>query len=77
MYVTNKHISRRSVLRGIGATVALPMLEAMIPARKAWGATTDPTRLVCMEMVHGAAGSNKIGAEKNLWRQPPWATISI
>ena len=67
MYVTNKHISRRSVLRGMGATVALPMLEAMIPTRKAWGATTDPTRLVCMEMVHGAAGSNKIGAEKNLW----------
>lgn len=67
MYVTNKHISRRTVLRGVGATVALPFLEAMIPARRAWAERTDPTRLVCMEMVHGAAGSNALGAEKNLW----------
>ena len=29
---TKKHISRRAVLRGIGATVALPFLEAMAPA---------------------------------------------
>ncbi len=68
MYVTNKHLSRRAVLRGMGATVALPFLEAMVPARKAWAASgTDHTRLVCIEMVHGAAGSNAIGIEKNLW----------
>ena len=65
MYVTNKHLSRRAVLRGVGATVALPFLEAMVPARAASG--TDHTRLVCIEMVHGAAGSNAIGIEKNLW----------
>jgi len=29
---TKKHISRRAVLRGMGATVALPFLEAMAPA---------------------------------------------
>ena len=67
MYVTNKHIDRRTVLRGMGATVALPLLEAMIPAREATAAPKDPTRLVCMEMVHGAAGSNTIGIKKNLW----------
>ena len=67
MYLTNKHISRRTVLRGMGATVALPFLEAMVPARKAWAAPIDPTRLVCLEMVHGAAGSNALGIEKNLW----------
>ena len=67
MYVTNKHISRRTVLRGVGASVALPFLEAMIPANKAWAGATGPTRLVCMEMVHGAAGSNAIGAELYLW----------
>jgi len=67
MYVTNKHISRRTVLRGVGASVALPFLEAMIPANKAWAGPTGPTRLVCMEMVHGAAGSNAIGAELYLW----------
>ena len=35
MFVTKKHLSRRMVLRGIGATVALPLLDAMIPARTA------------------------------------------
>jgi hypothetical protein len=69
MYLTkNLHISRRTVLRGMGATVALPLLEAMIPARKAWGASaSDAVRLVCIEMVHGAAGSNALGIQKNLW----------
>ena len=32
MIVTRKAISRRTVLRGIGATVALPLLDAMVPA---------------------------------------------
>jgi len=40
----------------------------MVPAGKAWAAPkSDPSRLVCIEMVHGAAGSTKIGIEKNLW----------
>jgi hypothetical protein len=68
MFLTNKHMSRRTVLRGVGATVALPFLEAMVPARKAWAKTgTDRTRLVCIEMVHGSAGSTKYGIAKNLW----------
>lgn len=68
MYVTNRYISRRTVLRGLGATVALPFLDAMIPARKAFGSTpTAPPRLVAIEMIHGAAGSNSLGIEKNLW----------
>ena len=32
MIITKKAISRRTVLRGVGATVALPLLDAMIPA---------------------------------------------
>ena len=32
MFITQKHISRRTVLRGMGVTVALPFLEAMVPA---------------------------------------------
>ena len=69
--LTGKHLPRRTFLRGIGATVALPFLEAMVPARKAFGATTltgaDRTRLVCIEMVHGAAGSTKWGSTQHLW----------
>jgi hypothetical protein len=32
MTIANKHLSRRTLLRGLGVTVALPMLDAMIPA---------------------------------------------
>jgi hypothetical protein len=35
MFITKKHLSRRTVLRGAGATLALPLLDAMIPARTA------------------------------------------
>ena len=39
-----KHISRRTVLRGIGATVALPFLDAMVPALTATAQTAaNPT----------------------------------
>jgi hypothetical protein len=60
-------LSRRSVLRGIGATVALPFLDAMVPAHRASAAPAPRRRLVCVEMVHGSAGSSAIGAKKNLW----------
>jgi len=68
--LTGKHIPRRTFLRGAGATLALPFLEAMVPARNGRAATEDDrarTRLVCIEMVHGAAGSTKWGASQNLW----------
>ena len=32
MVVTGQHLSRRTALKGIGATVALPFLDAMLPA---------------------------------------------
>jgi len=40
MILTNKNIHRRTVLKGLGATVALPLLEAMIPARAAAAAAS-------------------------------------
>src|SRR6059058_4815730 len=70
--IAGKHIPRRTMLRGLGATVALPFLDAMVPARGLWtktasAASLDRTRLVCIEMVHGAAGSNEWGATQHLW----------
>ena len=32
MFITKKHLTRRTVLRGVGTTLALPLLDAMIPA---------------------------------------------
>ncbi len=67
-FITGKHLSRRTFLRGTGATIALPFLDAMVPAgRFLAGSASDPTRLVCIEMVHGAAGSSKWGAEQDFW----------
>jgi hypothetical protein len=43
MFVTKKAISRRTILRGAGTAVALPLLDAMIPAF-APAATTAPVR---------------------------------
>jgi hypothetical protein len=53
----------------VGATVALPFLDAMVPARGggARAATIDRTRLVCIEEVHGLAGCNAWGATKHLY----------
>ena len=72
MIVTGKSLSRRTVLKGIGTTLALPFLDAMVPARGVWSKTAhaaslDRTRLVCIEMVHGAAGANEWGATQHLW----------
>jgi hypothetical protein len=48
-------ISRRTVLRGIGASVALPMLDAMLPssARAAAAAAKPPTRMAFVFVPNG------------------------
>ena len=71
-FITGKHVARRTMLRGLGATVALPFLDAMVPARglfagSATAASLDRPRLVTIEMVHGSAGSSPWGAEQHLW----------
>src|SRR5919205_378351 len=54
-------LSRREMLKGLGASVALPYLDAMRVER------TSPIRLICIEQVHGAAGSSPFGVQNNLW----------
>jgi Protein of unknown function (DUF1552) len=57
MYITRKHISRRTVLKGIGASVALPLLDAMNPAATAWAQTPagqTPKRFAFIGFPHGA-----------------------
>src|SRR6185295_17775638 len=70
MFITKKHISRRTMLRGMGAAVALPFLESMLPAQTATsklGAALPKSRFTGIEMVHGGAGSTKYGTQNNLW----------
>jgi hypothetical protein len=70
--VSGKALPRRTFLKGMGATLALPYLDAMMPAvgtaRKASAmAAATPTRFIAWEMVHGAAGSNVTGQSQYLW----------
>jgi hypothetical protein len=65
-FVTRKKIARRTFLRGAGASVALPLLDAMVPAFGASGGD-GRTRLVCIEEVHGLPGCNEWGAEQFLF----------
>jgi hypothetical protein len=56
MFLTKKHLSRRTVLKGAGAAVALPLLDAMIPAHTAFGQTAAAVkpRLGFVYFPHGA-----------------------
>jgi hypothetical protein len=68
MYLTKKHLSRRTALKGVGVSLSLPLLEAMIPAGTALARTAaGKVRLAAIEMVHGSAGATTIGAQKHLW----------
>ena len=57
MFITKKHISRRTVLRGAGAALALPFLEAMVPASTALAQTAaaPKARFVGLFVPHGMA----------------------
>jgi hypothetical protein len=43
-YITRRALSRRAVFRGIGATLSLPFLEAMVPAATAASRTVQPAK---------------------------------
>ena len=56
MFISKKHLSRRTVLRGAGAAISLPLLDAMIPAAVAQAntAASANTRLAYVYFPHGA-----------------------
>jgi hypothetical protein len=54
--VTRKHVSRRTLLRGVGAAIALPVLDSMIPALTSAATLTQklsPTRMVFVYVPNG------------------------
>jgi hypothetical protein len=55
-FITKKHISRRHMLRGAGGiAIALPLLDAMLPASSAWAqaAATPKSRFAAVYIPHG------------------------
>src|SRR5262249_10179211 len=76
-FITNKTLPRRTFLRGVGATVALPLLESRVPAvsTTARAAELTPTRFTGIFVPHGAApgywvpeGSEKGFAYPFIWK---------
>jgi hypothetical protein len=56
MFISKKHLSRRTFLRGAGVTLALPLLDSMVPAATALAqsAAAPKTRMGCIYIPHGA-----------------------
>jgi len=56
MFITRKSLPRRTFLKGVGVTLALPLLDAMIPARTLWAQTAAKAlpRLGFVYVPHGA-----------------------
>jgi hypothetical protein len=59
MYITKKHLSRRTVLKGAGCAISLPLLDAMIPAATALAQTAaaPKVRMAFVYFPHGAVMS--------------------
>lgn len=70
MFITKKHIPRRAVLKAAGVSLALPFLDAMVPARTALAQTAAASRLRTgfFYIPHGAImGNTSHGPSLDRW----------
>ena len=63
MVITKLALPRRTFLRGMGATVALPLLDAMVPAMKAAGAGGAPFRRRSTSATARTCSSGRLATE--------------
>ena len=71
MIITKKHLSRRTILRGIGASLALPLLDGMLPAFMPRGfAAAAPVKRFGAIYVG-------MGMNMNTWMQPAEGALQI
>ena len=80
MFITKRHIRRRTFLQGAGATLALPLLDAMVPAGEllAQTAANPKTRFVGIFFPHGMApGHWEPAAEGALPEKLPYILESL
>jgi len=78
MFITRTALSRRAVLRGLGAAISLPLLDAMVPAATALAATpaVTPKRFGFMYIPHGADMASWTPAAAGALEQLP-PTLSV
>ena len=70
MFITKKHLSRRTLLKAGSAAIGLPLLSAMVPAATALAQTAAVAkpRMGFFYLPHGAVMDNsRFGAEMNRW----------
>src|SRR3974377_2262252 len=70
MFITKKHLSRRTVLKASGASLALPFLDAMVPAGTALAQTAAAPKLraAFFYIPHGAImGNTSHGPAMDKW----------
>jgi hypothetical protein len=70
MYLTKKHLSRRTMLKAAGVSLSLPLLDAMIPAGTALAQTAAAPKLRAgfFYIPHGAImGNTAFGPEMDHW----------
>jgi len=86
MIITNKTLPRRTFLRGVGATMALPVLDSMFSPLTAVAQTMKkaPVRLGYVYTPNGIIGCNDKSPRKFLWTPttadadaPPVAPIEL
>src|SRR4029079_4146143 len=72
-FITKKHLSRRTFIRGMGVTMSLPFLESMVPAQTplAKTAANPQIRLGLCFMPHGAVMANWTPAEEGPLKLSP------
>lgn len=68
MFISKKHLPRRTFLKGAGFTLGLPLLDAMVPAATAWANTNKVKRAGWIYFPHGAiAGNTAHGPGLDFW----------
>src|SRR6266571_2013563 len=72
-FITQKHLSRRTFIRGMGVSLSLPLLESMVPAQTplARTAANPQIRLGLCFMPHGAVMANWTPAEEGALKLSP------
>jgi hypothetical protein len=67
MSALNHTLPRRTFLRGLGATMALPLLDSMAPRSSAAAAATSPTRLGYVYTPNGIIGASDKSPRPFMW----------
>ena len=76
MSTLHHRLPRRTFLRGLGATMALPLLDSMVPTASAAGASKPPVRLGYVYTPNGIVGACDKSPRPFMWTPKSTGAIS-